>query len=279
MTIDDASTRMSGADHAALADAVRRLERTSLAVRASNALGRRLGAARALVPERIAKTAAAAADVAIRAAMRVALASLSKNPRGDSIRLHKALAAASGAAGGLFGFSSLPIELPISTTIMLRAIADIARGEGENLADPEAALACLEVFALDGRANDAELTEGGYFAVRALLAKTVSEAARYIAARGVADEAAPILVKFMSQVASRFGAVVSQKFVAQAVPAVGAIGGAAINFAFTDHFQSMAKGHFTVRRLERKYGGELVQAEYQRIAQAKTPDEIRAPDA
>jgi EcsC protein family len=47
-------------------------------------------------------------------------------------------------AGGTFGLAALPVELPVSTTIMLRSIADIARSEGEDLSDPETALACVE---------------------------------------------------------------------------------------------------------------------------------------
>jgi hypothetical protein len=31
------------------------------------------------------------------------------------------------------------------------------------------------------------------------------------------------------------------------------------------HFQDMARGHFTVRRLERHYGPELVRSEYDAI--------------
>jgi hypothetical protein len=46
---------------------------------------------------------------------------------------------------------------------------------------------------------------------------------------------------------------------------IGALGGAAVNYAFIDHFQSVARGHFTVRRLERKYGKEVVFAAYERI--------------
>ena len=33
--------------------------------------------------------------------------------------------------------------------------------------------------------------------------------------------------------------------------------------AFVDHFQNVARGHFTVRRLERAYGAEVVRAEYE----------------
>jgi hypothetical protein len=49
---------------------------------------------------------------------------------------------------------------------------------------------------------------------------------------------------------------------AQSVPVIGAAGGALINILFIDHFQDMARGHFIVRRLERKYGEESVEATY-----------------
>ena len=67
--------------------------------------------------------------------------------------------------------------------------------------------------------------------------------------------------------ASRFGVVVTQKVAAQALPVFGALGGAAVNYAFMEHFQEMARGHFTVRRLERVYGKNVVQTEYERLAQ------------
>ena len=54
----------------------------------------------------------------------------------------------------------------------------------------------------------------------------------------------------------------------QAVPIIGAAGGAAVNYAFAEHFQSLAFGHFTVRRLERVYGSELIQVEYKRLLDA-----------
>jgi hypothetical protein len=110
------------------------------------------------------------------------------------------------------------------------------------------------------------VSESGYFAVRSVLAKTVAEAARFIAERGVIGEGAPVLLKFVTQVAARFGVVVTQKVAAQALPLVGALGGAAVNYAFIEHFQEIARGHFTVRRLERIYGKERIRAEYDLIA-------------
>ena len=73
---------------------------------------------------------------------------------------------------------------------------------------------------------------------------------------------APVLVKLIAMIAARFGVVVSQKAAAQMVPVLGAVGGAAVNYAFVDHFQAIARGHFTVRRLERVYGGDVIRAEY-----------------
>lgn len=55
-----------------------------------------------------------------------------------------------------------------------------------------------------------------------MLAKTVTEAARFVAEPGVMKEGAPISLKFVTQVAARFGVVVSQKVAAQAMPVVGA---------------------------------------------------------
>ena len=279
MNVHFDTSKMSPADHAALIDAVRRLEQVGPALRLSRMVGRKLNFAKDFAPERVTRIVDNAAMAAMRAALRAAIGSLTGRPMRDRNRSHQILAAASGAAGGALGLVSLPIELPLTTTVMLRSIADIARGEGENLDDPESALACLEVFALDGRDVGANVTESGYFAIRTLLARSVTEAARYIASRGLIDETAPALIRLLAQLASRFGLVVSQKMLAQATPALGALGGAAINFAFIDHFQSLAKGHFTVRRLERIYGAPFVREEYHRIANARIPDEIRPPAA
>ena len=102
--------------------------------------------------------------------------------------------------------------------------------------------------------------------IRGLLAKSVAEAARFIVDRGVFAEGAPVVVRFIAQIASRFGVVVTQKLAAQAVPVIGALGGAAVNYAFIDHFQEIARAHFVVRRLERHYGKDTVRAVYERLS-------------
>jgi hypothetical protein len=257
--------QLSGSDFDALRRAVAALERQSFAGRVSRLAGRQMGIASSPLPPQVKEMATAAARKALATALNVALSSLEGSPQGDSTRLHRRLAAFAGGIGGAVGLASLPIELPLSTTIMLRSIADIARNEGESLREPETGLACLEVFALGGHTDD-NVFEGGYLAVRGLLAKSVSDAARHVAARGVAQESAPALVRLISQLSSRFGVVVSQKIAAQAVPIIGAVSGAAINLAFTEHFQTLARGHFAMRRLERVYDPVMVRAHYARIA-------------
>ncbi len=261
-------------DLEALERAMRALEHNNFATRLATTVGRQLGSLTKFMPLGVSGIVNRAAERAIELAMSVALASLPAGSPGEapsrpSRFLHKALAAASGAAGGIFGLSSLPVELPVSTVIILRSIADIARHEGEDLADPAVALACLQVFALGAHDKDDDFTDSGYFATRGLLAKTITEAGRYVLAQGLGDEGAPVLVRFVAQVASRFGIVVSEKLAAQAVPIIGAAGGAAVNYAFADHFQSIAFGHFTVRRLERLYGGEIIKAEYDRLLETQ----------
>ncbi|WP_457553378.1 EcsC family protein [Desulfobacula sp.] len=190
-----------------------------------------------------------------------------KNSSGDesSNIWHKLAVATTGGVGGFFGLPAMSIELPVSTTIMLRSIADISRSEGEDISTDEAKIACIEVFALGGPTSNDDASESGYFTVRAALAQSVAKATEYIAKKGIVEEGAPALVRFIIQVANRFSIQVSEKAAAQAIPAIGAAGGSIINTLFIDHFQDMARGHFIVRRLERKYGPEMIKATYNEI--------------
>lgn len=242
------------------------LENPGLTAKITNAIGKPIEKGIELLPEKWSQVVNDATKKSLETALDAALMTLGKKGQVESNDIwHKIAATATGAGGGAFGLPALVIELPVSTTIMLRSIADIARSEGEDIRLAESKLACLEVFAFGGRTSKDDAAESGYFAVRAALAKAVSEAAEFIAERGLVKEGAPMIVRLISQIATRFGVNVSEKAAAQAVPAVGAVGGALINLAFIDHFQDMARGHFTVRRLERIYGTEVVQSEYRKL--------------
>jgi hypothetical protein len=170
------------------------------------------------------------------------------------------LSGVTGGVSGFFGLATLPVELPVTTTLMLRSIAGIARQQGEDLNQPASRLACLEVFSLgpNRAGKKAPGAETSYLATRAFLAKAVSEAAQAMAERGVAQTSAPFIVEVISAVGSRFGLIVSEKVAATSIPVVGAIGGAAVNLAFMEHFQQLARAHFAIRRLERHYGSAEV---------------------
>jgi len=265
-TIDIMPNRLGEAETADLKRAIGYLEGSSFAQRITDTVGRPLGALTRGLPFPARRLVADASERALRAAFKLALRTIDLRSAANSAAgAHKLAAAASGAIGGAFGLAALPVELPVSTAILLRSIAEIAREEGEDLAAPQAAVACLEVFALGGKEEEEAGFESGYFAVRAALAKTVTDSARFVAAQGVGAQSAPVVVRLLSQIAARFGLIVSEKVAAQTAPILGALGGAAVNAAFADHFQTLARGHFIVRRLERLHGSSLVAFEYQRL--------------
>ena len=253
-------------DLQALKDAVDILESPGFAIELTNLIGKPIEHAVDKLPDAVSRRIDDAARNALQSSLRVALSTMS-NERAlrPSNMMHKVLTTLSGAVGGAFGLPALAIELPVSTTIMLRSIADIARGEGENIRVAETQMACIEVFALGGHSQSDDGAETGYYATRAVLARAVSEATKYLAEKGLAAEGAPAIARLITKVATRFSVPVSEKFAAQAVPAIGGAGGAAINLVFINHFQNMARGHFTVRRLERKYGAEIIQRKYEEI--------------
>jgi hypothetical protein len=245
-----------------------RLERPSFASRVTSLIGTPIERGLDLLPANWSALVADATQTALRKALDAAVATIDAgHVRPPSNLAHKLAVAATGAGGGALGLAALPIELPISTAVMLRSIADIARSEGEHVRTIETRLACLEVFALGGTAKSDDAAETGYFAVRLALARAVSEAAEFIAERGIAQEGAPAIVRLLAEIASRFGATVSEKAAAQAIPIIGAAGGAVVNVLFMDHFQDVARGHFVVRRLERAYGAAEVREAYLALPQ------------
>ena len=260
---DSSTVSFSDPDREALAAAVQRLECPSLVGRLAALAGKPVGLVQWALPATASTAVAKVAKQALERALDVALFSMQNRRFIGGRKLHSGLACTSGAIGGAFGFAALAVELPVSTTIMLRAIAAIAQEEGEDLTDPRTGLACLEVFALGGPAADETGMEADYFAVRAMLARGMVEIADFAIDKGAVRENASVLVRFLTRIAARFGVVVSQKVAAQTVAVVGAIGGAAVNLAFIEHFQNVARGHFTVRRLERVHGVDIVRGEYE----------------
>lgn len=242
------------------------LEGRSFAMTLAAKVGMPVESLMRLLPEGAQHSIGTTVNKALEQCLRVAL---TFNRRGVSSRRsrrrHTLTTAATGALGGFFGLPGLVVELPVTTTVMLHSIAEIARSQGEDLSDPHAALACLEVLALDPQGAQKGALESAYYATRAALAQVTRDAAAYVAQKGLVKEGAPAIVSFVAKIAARFGLEVSEKAAAQLIPVAGAVGGLALNVLFTQHFQRLAEGHFVVRRLERKYGSEAVRGEYDRV--------------
>ena len=235
------------------------LEGISLPVRLASLVGSSVEVLKRKLPEPAQRLLDATVRQALKAALKAALRSdPGRNPTPlPESWLHRGLIAASGAAGGALGLPGTLLELPVSTTLLLRQIAAIAAEQGEDLSDPTIAAECLQVFALGGRDPADDAAESGYFATRLALA----EALRGSIGRSLGQ----LLPGFLGAIASRFGGPVALKLSAQAAPLVGAATGAAVNLAFLEHFRGVARAHFTVRRLEREHGAARVRAAYEAL--------------
>ncbi|WP_018953323.1 EcsC family protein [Thioalkalivibrio sulfidiphilus] len=257
---------MSEDDHASLVWAHQELEHPSLAARLTSVIGTPIEVGFKLLPANWYAQLHRGVEKALGKALDTAISTL--DPGRDlhgHVARHRFLAASTGAAGGFFGLPGLLVELPITTTIMLRAIASVARSEGEDLADLETRMACIQVFALGARTEDDDAAETGYFSIRLALALSVSGSMRHIATQGLTTEGAPLLARMIALISSRFGIAVSNKAAAQVMPVIGAAGGALINTIFVQHFTDAARAHFIIRRLERTYGEDRVRVAYEAL--------------
>ena len=171
------------------------------------------------------KTTALALEQAFHAA------SLSRGRLGDtSDWLTRAVTLGTGAAGGFGGLPSALAELPVTTTVILRAIQGIADEHGLDPSKPEVKAACLKVFAAAGPLDDDEGTDLSFITMRLTLTGGTVQG-------------------LIAKVAPRLAVPLGQKVAAQAVPFVGAVAGAATNYIYTAYYQEMARVQFGLMRL------------------------------
>jgi EcsC protein family len=259
-----------------LSRAVKLLENPSLGARIADVIGTPIEKAIALLPAKANEMIATAAHKAILGSVLLATRTMKDHTPGDvalapesSDWWHIGAIALSGFGGGIFGLPALIVELPLSTTIIMRSIADVARSEGANLNQLETRLECIQVLALGGKNSSDDEADIGYFVAREALAKAVSNAAAHIANNGLAQEEAPALVRMIIKIAERYSITVTDKAAAQLMPIIGGLGGALINTIFISHFQDVARGHFTVKRLEREVGAKQVKERYAEICKSQ----------
>ena len=252
-------------DYNALREAVALMNSPSITAKLANVVGTPVEALLGKLSPSMREKVTGTVTTALHKAADAAMWTMDDKPGSSaSAVMHKIGAAASGAIGGFFGFSTVLVEIPVSITIMMRAVADIARAEGFSLADFETRAECVQIFGMDS--GEAESPGQHYFAMKEVLRQVVSLTASGLAAnaasRGIngfsSQEAASVLVKLIEAVAARFGVVITEKVAAQLVPVLGAVTGATINTLFTNHYQDLAKVYFTIKRLEQKYGEGVI---------------------
>ena len=285
---------LDDADLRAIAAAADYLENPKFLMRVAEFVGKPAEALLQRLPARAQAAVSKATDAAMHKALDLAISTLDFE-QSSSPSAHSAGAALLGAASGFFGLPGLAIELPLSTAVMLRSIAAIAKQQGADLSDPAVRLECLTVLALGGQmptpidavivdgARDPALAESAYWSARLGLMVALREAALHVGkgtAKVTATElmhgAAPVVAKLLAKIAARFEIVVSEKAVAQSVPVIGAAAGAALNGAFAEHFNAVALHHFGLRRLERQSGEAAVRHAYAAAVQQRpqTPPKV-----
>ncbi len=272
----DFRSKMSPQDLIALKKAEQEMENIGFAMRNLNRLGSTIESGLQRIPSKQQLWLQDKVNDILMMLIKTNLATMQKGKafKKPSSNTYKALVTSTGALSGILGSTTgigtavFTSELIISTKFIMRSIMDIARSEGEDLYDPETQLACLQVFALGGDSEEDDGLETSYYTSRIAMDAALKNATSYLTKNGVsginkllAGSANP-LIKLISSIASRFTVQVSEKFVAQAIPLIGAAGGGSVNFMFINHFQKMARAHFTIRRLERKYGKDLIKKHY-----------------
>lgn len=153
--------------------------------------------------------------------------------RGD--RFNRLATTLAGAAGGAAGIAGALAELPVTITLLTRAMLDIADEHGLDTNSEEVRLECLRIFAAAEPMSEPNSPDAGLPSLGVPLAGQT--------AQGVIAHAAP-----------RLAAVLGQKLAAQSAPVIGALAGAAINHGFVSYYQDLARVHFGLIRLSQETG-------------------------
>ena len=181
------------------------------------------------LPEGVRGNLEAATVTALNQAMKAANSSRNVVPDQKSW-LNQTVSAALGAAGGAGGLPTALAELPVTTTLLLRVIQGVAVEHGFDPQSENVQFDCVHVFSAAGPLSDDDGADLGFLAARVTLTGKAMQS-------------------LIAKVAPRLAVVLGQKLAAQAVPVLGAVAGAATNYAYTSYYQDMAHIHFGLRKL------------------------------
>ncbi|MEL7098908.1 MAG: EcsC family protein [Pseudomonadota bacterium] len=194
-----------------------------------NAIGTQADGLMDRLPEPVRNQLQSATATALTEASRLASSSRRAVPD-QRAWVNRAVSAAMGAAGGFGGLPSALAELPVTTTLLLRVIEGEAAALGFDTSAENVRIDCIQVFASAGPLEHDDGADLAFLSTR----MTLSGAA---------------VQTLIARVAPRLSVVLGQKLAAQTVPVLGAVAGAAVNYAYTRYYAEMAHVHFSLRRL------------------------------
>lgn len=191
------------------------------------------------LPSNVQQMVADRARDGLQLAFRSAILGLDGPSRHDAAGGYRLGGMLSGAIGGLGGLATTLAELPVTTGLIMRSVASIARAEGLDLADEEVRATCVEVFAFGGPLEEDDDADLAFWTAR-------------LGGRQVAQ--------MMVVAAARYAPTMAAKIGAQAVPLLGAAVGAGLNFVYMDFYQRMARVVFALLPIERAHDRAMVRS-------------------
>lgn len=159
-----------------------------------------------------------------------------------------AAAMACGAAGGVGGIVTALAELPVTITIILHSIRQAAVANGFDPHTPAIRAECLAVFGAGSPLGGDDGINTSFLGTR-------------LAVTG------PALQALIAKVAPKLAAALGPKLVAQSVPLLGAIAGAALNAAYITYYREIAEIRFGLLRLAERHGVDAVLVAFQHATQ------------
>lgn len=259
-------------------DAAKFFEDPNVFVQGLNQLSSGMTKAHALLPNKAQVAISRAVHVSLEKAVIFSLKTIdndliknsfdvSREKSSKSGYVHTLAASGLGGISGFVGLAALPVELPITTLIILRSIVDTAKQYGMDINSPEIQLECVYVFGMGGDSANDDEAKSIYYTSRLAFQEIVKEASVILGTQtakqiltGIEYGTTNALIRFIAQVASVFEIRITKKLIAQSVPIIGAVAGVSINAFFADYFKTAAQFHFGLRRIELERGRQETQA-------------------
>jgi hypothetical protein len=258
------------------------LEKPSSLVKATDRLGKPLDKFQDYLPQPIQQLVKQAVNHALKSALQAAIKSLPAHKVNPSSWIeaheltrrmawkHTAAVTTTGAISGALGTAALLVELPLTTSLILRSISSMAQEWGHDLRQAEIQMQCLYVFTLgSSHSNADDEMDAAYISARLAYHGLIRELAHFISTHSIKDVlfalekgTLPALVKFASLFIPALERTLLRGVLSKGIPVLSAVGSAALNAGFCQYFTRAARYHFGLMHLESIYGAGAVHDHY-----------------